>query len=709
VRSHTRSFTIARLRALMLALALLIAPLLSLATTPAHAATLGVSNTNDSGAGSLRQAIADAAPGDTITFELPNPSIITLNSELVIAKNLTISGPSAAALTISGNNASRVFFINPGASGASSGPPATSLAVSISNLTIANGRAKGGDGGAANIAGGSGGAAGMGGAVFVNNSNLTLSGVTFSANQAQGGNGSGGGGSFFGAAGGGGVGGNGGGTNFPGGVGGSGGALGGSGGAGGAAGIYLPEGSNGGNGGTGGDGAGAGGGGIGDDCPNFPDCTGPGANGGNGGIGGFGGAGGGGGSSGFDRSGSATGGIGGAGGFGGGGGGGGGAQGISFDARARAGGLGGSFGGNGGSSSDSDGGSGGGGAGLGGAIFIRAGSLTLADSSFTSNTASGGSSAQNGQGKGGAIFLLSPATATGCATFSGNSATNAAGSGTDTNDIYGASIPACDSTPPVITPNISGTLGNNGWYISDVTVSWSVVDNESTISSQTGCTSSTVSSDTSGVTFTCTATSADGTASHSVTVKRDTIAPALAPLVSPNPVVLNGAASVTANASDTLSGLASQSCGTLDTSSLGSKSVSCTATDKAGNSASAAASYQVIYPWSGFFQPVDNLPTLNAVKAGQAVPVKFGLGGNRGLSILDSGYPISRQIACDGGAPADDIEQTVTAGSSSLSYDAASGQYSYTWKTDKSWAGSCRQLLVRLVDGTDHIALFKFK
>jgi hypothetical protein len=51
----------------------------------------------------------------------------------------------------------------------------------------------------------------------------------------------------------------------------------------------------------------------------------------------------------------------------------------------------------------------------------------------------------------------------------------------------------------------------------------------------------------------------------------------------------------------------------------------------------------------------------------------------------------------------------VTAGASSLSYDAASGQYSYTWKTDKSWATQCRQLMVKLIDGSAHIANFKFK
>jgi hypothetical protein len=179
--------------------------------------------------------------------------------------------------------------------------------------------------------------------------------------------------------------------------------------------------------------------------------------------------------------------------------------------------------------------------------------------------------------------------------------------------------------------------------------------------------------------------------------------------VSPNPVLLNASASVSSGASDSLSGLASQSCGSVTTSSVGSKSVACTATDNAGNSANASASYQVIYTFAGFFSPVDNLPTVNQVKAGQAIPVKFGLGGNQGLSILASGSPSSQSIACSSETAIDDIEETVTAGNSSLSYDAATNTYSYVWKTNKAWAGTCRQLIVTLVDGTQHLANFKFK
>jgi hypothetical protein len=81
-----------------------------------------------------------------------------------------------------------------------------------------------------------------------------------------------------------------------------------------------------------------------------------------------------------------------------------------------------------------------------------------------------------------------------------------------------------DVTPPVITPTITGTLVN-GWYIANVTVSWTVSDPDSAITSKSGCDSSTVTSDTAGTTFTCTATSSGGTASQSVTIKRDATSP----------------------------------------------------------------------------------------------------------------------------------------------------------------------------------------
>jgi Tol biopolymer transport system component len=116
-----------------------------------------------------------------------------------------------------------------------------------------------------------------------------------------------------------------------------------------------------------------------------------------------------------------------------------------------------------------------------------------------------------------------------------------------------------------------------------------------------------------------------------------------------------------------------------------------------------------LYDFSGFYEPVNNLPTTNVVKAGSAVPVKFGLGGDQGLGILAVGYPKSQQINCDTTAPIDAIEETLTAGDSGLSYDAATDHYTYTWKTNKAWGDTCRQLLMKLDDTTVHQAAFEFR
>jgi hypothetical protein len=117
----------------------------------------------------------------------------------------------------------------------------------------------------------------------------------------------------------------------------------------------------------------------------------------------------------------------------------------------------------------------------------------------------------------------------------------------------------------------------------------------------------------------------------------------------------------------------------------------------------------VPYTFTGFFSPIDNLPTVNELKAGAAVAVKFSLDGNQGLNIFETGYPKSQTIPCDSTAPVDGVEETLSAGGSSLSFDATSDIYSYVWKTDKSWANSCRQLVLKLTDGTFHRANFKLK
>ena len=92
----------------------------------AHAGTLTVTNTNDSGPGSLRQALADANDGDTIGFAVSGAIGLT-SGELLVDKDVTISGPGADNLAVDGNAKNRVFHIT------------TGRTVVISGLTIRNG------------------------------------------------------------------------------------------------------------------------------------------------------------------------------------------------------------------------------------------------------------------------------------------------------------------------------------------------------------------------------------------------------------------------------------------------------------------------------------------------------------------------------------------------------------------------------------------
>ena len=140
---------------------------------------------------------------------------------------------------------------------------------------------------------------------------------------------------------------------------------------------------------------------------------------------------------------------------------------------------------------------------------------------------------------------------------------------------------------------------------------------------------------------------------------------------------------------------------------VGTTTVTATATDAAGNHSSCSFHVTVLYDFTGFFSPVANPPTLNSVNAGKAVPVKFSLSGNKGLAIFAVGNPYSVSFNCGTNDPGVDITETLNAGGSSLSY--TTDQYNYVWKTDSSWAGTCRQLVLTLNDGSVHTANFKFK
>ncbi len=117
----------------------------------------------------------------------------------------------------------------------------------------------------------------------------------------------------------------------------------------------------------------------------------------------------------------------------------------------------------------------------------------------------------------------------------------------------------------------------------------------------------------------------------------------------------------------------------------------------------------VIYNFRGFFFPVLNSPALNTVVAGLVVPMRFSLGGNRGLDIFAPGYPASRPIACDATMGEADVTETNTFLDIPLRYVAFTGRYTYLWKTDRAWAGTCREFVMRLKDGTEQTARFRLR
>ena len=320
-----------------------------------------VINTNDSGAGSLREAIGlaninnNAGDNDTIIINLPGDvdGTISLNSSLpTITEDVEIQGNN---VTINGSPQSQILAIDNSNTGNDQ--------VILSDLTLQNGRARGGSDGA-----GAGGGLGAGGALFINDGTVVTNQVTFTNNSAVGGSapvGTGRGGDTGKTGSGGSLGG---GFNITGGAfftDQNGKGVGGSGGSGGSTGFFSAD---------------------------------PGDNGDSGGGGAFG----------FG---------GGSGGGGGGGGGGSNPQDTGSGRKTALGGAGGAsraFGGTGGNGGNVDinsetpgnGGAGGGGAGLGGAIFVNEGArLILLNSIFSGNTTTGGLGANNGQARGNDIFI----------------------------------------------------------------------------------------------------------------------------------------------------------------------------------------------------------------------------------------------------------------------------------------------------------------
>jgi hypothetical protein len=275
-----------------------------------------------------------------------------------------------------------------------------------------------------------------------------------------------------------------------------------------------------------------------------------------------------------------------------------------------------------------------------------------------------------------------------------------------------------DPSPPVITKVVTGTEGNNGWYTSNVSVDWTVNDPESPNSLQTtGCNDQNITADQAEQTYSCSATSAGGSSGpQSVTIKRDATDPNVSLVDGPANGSEHYFGSVpdepTCNASDALSELAGPCSVSGYGTTVGSHTVTATATDNAGNEATASSTYKVLaWDFRGFYQPVDMGGVHNTIKGGSTVPMKFELfaGSTELTDTANVVQPLKYQkISCTTGVPTEDAIETVATGGTSLRYDTTGGQFIYNWKTPTG-AGTCYNVTISSIDGSSKTALFKLK
>ena len=164
-------------------------------------------------------------------------------------------------------------------------------------------------------------------------------------------------------------------------------------------------------------------------------------------------------------------------------------------------------------------------------------------------------------------------------------------------------VASCDVTPPEVVADVTGTLGNEGWYRSNVGVSWRVSDPESAFAILEGCTASSVMEDTNGQTFGCSASSLGGTRTESITIRRDATAPVIAFSGVAATYRIGETIRITCAATDAMSGLAASECPSVDagawTYGPGTHTLRAIAVDVAGNSTQGSATFTVSLTYQG--------------------------------------------------------------------------------------------------------------
>ena len=283
---------------------------------------------------------------------------------------------------------------------------------------------------------------------------------------------------------------------------------------------------------------------------------------------------------------------------------------------------------------------------------------------------------------------------------------------TNTTTVDGINI---DKTPPVIAFAGRTPANTNGWNNTNVILTWNCTDpgGSGVVDPTVSQTLSAEGADQSAI-GTCADLAGNTASGTHGGINIDKTAPTVSLAGGPSDGASYYFGSVpsapTCVASDALSG--------LDTclvsgggTTVGPHSYIATATDKAGNQATATHSYTVLaWALKGFYQPVDMGGVLNTVKGGSTVPLKFEVFA--GATELTSTSAVqsfnTQQVNCSSGSGIEDAIEILSTGGTSLRYDSTGGQFIQNWKTPTG-AGKCYSATVTTIDGSSITALFKIK
>jgi hypothetical protein len=277
-----------------------------------------------------------------------------------------------------------------------------------------------------------------------------------------------------------------------------------------------------------------------------------------------------------------------------------------------------------------------------------------------------------------------------------------------------------DKTAPSIAGAItSGTNGNNGWYVSPVKVEFTCSD---TLSGVAACgdpveltanganqSAKGTATDVAGNSATATVGGANGL----INIDREKPTLTAADVnVAGGQFTVGNVPTATCMATDSFSGLAScrvtVSGGTAN--GVGTFSYTAIATDKAGNTATLTGTFNVVYRFDAFLQPINDTAhqvgaSTSIFKAGSTVPVKFQLKSSTGGLVQTATAPIwlTPVKGVSMSAPVDETVYTASADSgTTYRWDATAQQYIYNWKTGTG--GNYWRIGVKLDDGQTYYA-----